>query len=66
MVKNGLPMKLLIAKAIKTIRNSGMPELQPYAERLTNAQKENDMDRVAMILSELATYLQGHRKGVSA
>lgn len=59
MSRKGLPLKLVVSKGIKVIKNSGRPELQPYAERLTAAQKENNVDEIAKILSELATYLQG-------
>lgn len=64
MGRKGLPMKLLISKAIKTIRGSGKPELQEYADRLNVANDKSDMDEVAKILSELATRLQGYRTGV--
>jgi hypothetical protein len=60
-----VPLKIIVAQAIKKIQSYGMPELQVYVDRLREANQTNDHEKVTQVLSELSTYLiQSKKKGI--
>lgn len=57
-----VPIQFVIAQGIKAIRDSKRKELEPYAKRLEEARGNGDYAEASRILSEVAVYLDGHRK----
>lgn len=57
-----VPIQFVVAQGIKAIRDSGRKDLEPYADRLEEAKEKEDYAEASRILSEVAVYLDGHRK----
>jgi hypothetical protein len=56
-----VPLKILVGKGIKAIRDSGRKDLEPYVDKLNIAKEKEDYPAVAQILTDLVTMLNANR-----